>query len=422
MTQPVAEGERIASLDVLRGFALLGILLLNILGFGLLSNAIFFPDPETSSGLDTGVWGGIELAAEGAMRALFSMLFGAGVLLLATGPRAKSAAVFFKRHFWLLMFGVLDMFVLLWLGDILIVYALAGMLLFFVRNASARRLLIGAAVLMVLMSSCNGVMGFGLNMSRQAAEQVTNSPTPQELPTEVRQSAEGWQEFAGDYYMDEAARAEELQARSGSYLSAFAWNYEQSVESLLFVLPTILIWDALLMMLLGMALYKMGVMQGERSRSFYWRLMLGGFAVGLSLNAYEVAQAFRTNFDLLASFPYFKFTYHLGRCGMALGYVGALVLLVQSGALQSLLTRLSAVGRMALTNYLMHSVIGLFVFTGAGLGLVGELTRFQLYGVVLAIWVFQLWFSPWWLARYHFGPLEWVWRWLTYGSAPPLAR
>ena len=150
--------------------------------------------------------------------------------------------------------------------------------------------------------------------------------------------------------------------------------------------------------------------------------MLGGFAVGLSLNAYEVAQAFRTNFDLLASFPYFKFTYHLGRCGMALGYVGALVLLVQSGALQSLLTRLSAVGRMALTNYLMHSVIGLFVFTGAGLGLVGELTRFQLYGVVLAIWVFQLWFSPWWLARYHFGPLEWVWRWLTYGSAPPLAR
>ena len=111
-----------------------------------------------------------------------------------------------------------------------------------------------------------------------------------------------------------------------------------------------------------------------------------------------------------------------GRLGMALGYLGLLLYLSQLGIWSALRQRLANVGRMALTNYLTHSLVGLFLFTGAGLALVGEMSRAQVYVVVLLVWLFQLWFSSFWLTRFHFGPLEWLWRALTYGRRPPLLR
>ena len=115
-------------------------------------------------------------------------------------------------------------------------------------------------------------------------------------------------------------------------------------------------------------------------------------------------------------------TYHLGRLRMAAGYLGLVVLLTKFDVLKKLKSALAAVGRMALTNYLMHSLIALFIFTGAGLALVGQLGRAQLYLIVLAIFVFQLVLSPWWLRHYLFGPVEWLWRTLTYGKRPPMKR
>ena len=111
-------------------------------------------------------------------------------------------------------------------------------------------------------------------------------------------------------------------------------------------------------------------------------------------------------------------TYQLGRLGMGLGYLSVVMLVCQSEMLPRLRRALAAVGRMALTNYLMHSFICMVVFTGAGLGLVGQLERWELYPVVVAIWLFQLWLSPRWLARYRYGPVEWLWRTLTYGRMP----
>ena len=138
--------------------------------------------------------------------------------------------------------------------------------------------------------------------------------------------------------------------------------------------------------------------------------------VGLTINSFEVFRAVSSNMALLSTFGHMQFTYHFGRLGMAFGYIGLIILLLKAGVLGWLRMRLGAVGRMALTNYLMHSFICLFVFTGAGWGLVDGLSRAQLYFVVFAIWVFQLWFSPWWLSRYRFGPVEWLWRALTYSE------
>ena len=122
------EGDRIESLDVLRGFALLGILLLNILGFGLVSAA--FLDPgiyiEPYEGIDFLVWALIELTSEGTMRTLFSILFGAGVVLFVSGSQTKSGWLHYRRTFWLLLFGLIDLYLLLWYGDILVTYAIGA--------------------------------------------------------------------------------------------------------------------------------------------------------------------------------------------------------------------------------------------------------------------------------------------------------
>ncbi len=417
---PVAVQDRIESLDVLRGFALLGILLLNVIGFGMLSTAYNNPGSGMPGAWDVFVWGGVDVFAEGAMRCLFSILFGAGVVLFTAGASGKGGWLHYKRTFWLLVFGLFDAYILLWNGDILINYALAGAVLFLARNARPGRLLAMAVTLIVLMSLMYAGTQFGLGMARDAAAQVAAAEDPASLPAEVQEGARTWAEFEADFELDAAGVAEELAARRGSYLSAFAWNREVVNETLLFVLPLILFWDALAMMLLGMALYKYGVLQGERSSAFYWRLMLVGFVVGIATNGYEVQRAVASDFSFLESFAFAQWTYHIGRLGMALGYLGLILLVVHKGLSSQLRHRLACVGRMALTNYLMHSLICLFVFTGAGLALVGELSRAQLYLVVGGIWILQLALSPWWLARYRFGPVEWLWRGLTYGRWPRL--
>ena len=419
---PVADKDRIESLDVLRGFALLGILLMNIIGFGLHSTAYNNPGSWMPGGADVFVWAGIDIFAEGAMRCLFSILFGAGVVLFTTGAAGKSASLHYKRNFWLLLIGLFDAYVLLWNGDILVNYALAGVLLYLVRNAAPGRLMTMAVVLIVLMSLMYAGTQFGMGMAREAATVVAEAEDPEALSESVRQGAAQWESFASDFELSDEALAAEYAARRGSYLSAFQWNVGATNNMLLFVLPVILFWDALAMMLLGMALYKYGVLQGERSTGFYWRLVAGGFAVGLVTNGFEVYRAISHDFSMLESFAYAQPTYHVGRLGMAMGYLGVILLLVHKGAWTGLRRRLAAVGRMALTNYLMHSFICMLVFTGAGLALLGELTRAELYIVVLAIWILQLIASPWWLARYKFGPLEWLWRGLTYGRWPALSR
>ena len=420
---PVSESDRIQSLDVIRGFALLGILLLNILGFGLASNGYFNPLVGSPQGLgfnfNLAVWASVDVLFEGAMRCLFSMLFGAGVVLFTTGLSAKAGVVHYKRQLWLFVFGLIDAFVLLWTGDILTVYAMGGALLYLARNVSPRRLLIAACLMLALLSLYAGVMGMSMGFARGYAHTMAAGES---ITAEEAQYAAAWQDFEADFLGEPAAIHEELTARRQSYSTAFIWTQSTLIEYFSFVVPAILFWDALVMMLFGMALFKYGVLDASRSLAFYGRLTVGGFAAGLSINGFEVARAFTTDFDLLAMFPYFQVTYHLGRLGMALGYTGLVMLICKSALLPGLRARLAAVGRMALTNYLMHSLICLFIFTGAGMSLVNELQRATLYLIVVAIWLVQLWLSPQWLQRYRYGPVEWLWRWLSYGTRPPFTR
>ena len=402
MFTPVNTAERIQSLDVLRGVALLGILLLNILGFGLHSAGYFYPligigETDFSRLLNLSVWSAVSVMFEGAMRALFSMLFGAGVLLFLSDGRKPS--LHFKRNFWLLIFGIFNAYILLWNGDILITYAIAGMILFSLRNWSPRNLLIAAGVLILFLS----LLFWGQTYMLEEAR-ISGDPA--------------FEEFVEDSVPGPDAYQQELELRRSGYAGAFEFNFEVKMVKTFFVLPVVLIWDALAMMLIGMALFKTNVLDASRSKRFYQLLTLSGFALGLVVNLWELRRAIVADFSMMESVAIMSWTYHFGRLGMAVGYLGLVMLLCKSGLWAALQRRLAAVGRMALTNYLSHSLICLFLFTGAGLGLVGVFERWELYFVVFAIWAFQLWFSPWWLARHRFGPVEWLWRTLTYGKRP----
>ena len=417
--------DRIESLDVLRGFALLGILLVNIVAFGLVSSAFLDPGIYLTpiGGIDYIVWAFIELSSEGAMRTLFSMLFGAGVVLFVTGSTAKSGWLHYRRNFWLLVFGLINAYIFLWPGDILVTYALSGFVLWFVRNWKARSLLILATFLILIGSLQNFAMKSTLEIARDAAEEMKISISKgEEFSEETAEWAEGWIDYEEDNQAEIDNIPNEVKKRTSSYSSAYEYNLEKANEMIYFVLPFFLFLDALMMMLIGMALFKLGVLDGGRDIKFYIRMMCIGFLTGISINAYEVLLITNSNMDIIETNPYFRFTYHFGRLFMGLGYLGLIILLIKIEKLESLRFRLACVGRMALTNYLMHSVIALFIFSGAGLGLLGKFSWSQLYLFVLLIWVLQLYISPLWLKYFYFGPVEWLWRLLTYLKIPKMVK
>ena len=417
--------DRIESLDVLRGFALLGILLVNIVAFGLVSSAFLDPGIYLTpiGGIDYIIWAFIELSSEGAMRTLFSILFGAGVVLFVTGSTAKSGWLHYRRNFWLLVFGLINAYIFLWPGDILVTYALSGFVLWFIRNWKARSLLILATFLILIGSLQNFAMKSTLEIARDAAEEMKISISKgEEFSEETAEWAQGWIDYEEDNQAEIDNIPNEVKKRTSSYASAYEYNLEKANEMIYFVLPFFLFLDALMMMVIGMALFKLGVLDGGRDIKFYIRMMCIGFLTGISINAYEVLLITNSNMDIIETNPYFRFTYHFGRLFMGLGYLGLVILLIKIEKLESLRFRLACVGRMALTNYLMHSVIALFIFSGAGLGLLGKFSWSQLYLFVLLIWVLQLYLSPLWLKYFYFGPIEWLWRLLTYLKIPKMMK
>ena len=423
--QATKEINRIESLDVLRGFALLGILLLNILVFGIGSATFLYPGIYISpvGGIDSIVWAFIELTSEGAMRTLFSILFGAGILLFIAGPTAKSGWLHYRRNFWLLVFGLIDLYILLWPGDILVTYAISGFILWFIRNWKVRSLLILATFLITIGSLQNFALKSSLEIARDAAEAMQISLNKgEEVSEETAAWAQGWIEFENSYQIEKDNIQNEIKNKTSSYSTAFNHNIAEANEVIFFTMPFFSLLDALMMMVVGMALFKLGILDGGREVRFYIKMMCISFLIGICINAYEVWLMINSSMSIIETNPYLRFTYHFGRLFMGLGYLGLIILFIKIRKLESLRFRLACVGRMALTNYLMHSLIALFIFSGAGLGLLGKFSWSQVYLVVPLIWALQLFISPLWLKYFYFGPIEWLWRLLTYVEIPKMVR
>ena len=416
---PAAPRERIEAIDAIRGFALLGIMLMNIVAFGLPIAALYDPTVDgATAGIDFGVFFTMELLFEGAMRTLFCMLFGAGIVMLTAS--GKRASLYYRRQLILLGLGLINAFLLLWFGDILTVYACAGMILFLARDWRPVRLFTAAGCVFAYLAICYAGLFTLLSFMPGYAETVQARLDAGQAITVVEQELlEGWREAetsfspTGDVLEQEALKFE------GSYPEAFAANAMELGGIYTFGLPFFLIWDAIACMLLGMALYRSGFLTGQRSQRCYLVTAAVGFGAGLAVNGFELAMKIGSGYALQWSVGP-VFTYDLGRVAMGLGFVSLIMLANARGYFARLRRALAAVGRMALTNYILQSVFGFVLFREFGFGLWNELDRHELYYIVLGEWAVMIAFSVWWLGRYRFGPLEWLWRSLTYGRRQPM--
>lgn len=426
--KPTEVSDRIVSIDILRGIAVFGILLMNIAGMGLPSPS--YGDPTIaggSEGWNLNVWIMNNLFFEGTMRAIFSMLFGAGFILLTTRIEAKgggavTADVYYRRTIWLLIFGIIHGYLLLWVGDILYAYGLMGMFLYPFRNVTPYKLFLAGVVLILIGSTLDINDYFSTKKNFEKAQIAQAAMDNGEEPEkEYKEALEKWEATQKEAKPSQEVIDERVESRHKDYVSIvkslipvnrkfqskFAYRYD--------------VWDILSMMLIGIALFRYGVFKAEKSYRFYWMMVLIGYPIGIGFNIYETKLIISNDFSIM-SFYKAGMTYNVGRFFTAMGHVGLVMIFCKADILNWLARRLAAVGKMALTNYIMHTVITGIIFLGFGFSMFGKLERYQLYFVVIGIWVLQLITSPLWLKYYKMGPLEWLWRWLIYKQQPDLAK
>ncbi len=402
---PVEAGGRIASLDVLRGFALLGILVMNIQLFSMPAAAYQNPTAFGDlTGINLGVWTFAHVFFSQKFLSLFSMLFGAGVCLFADRIEARGgrpAGWHYRRMGWLLAFGLAHAY-LLWAGDILVTYAICGCLVYLLRRRRPRTLLVAGLASLTVTSLFLVAGGTALTLPEVPDEAISEvergwKPDAPQLEAEIAAYRGGWSE-------QQPVRAEEA---LGIHLG---------------LLPFFAIWFCGGLMCIGMALYKWGVLSAAKDDRFYRRLAAIGLLTGLPLAAFGMWWNFAGGWAWQRSMFFGTLFNSWGCIPVALGYLGLVMLAVRRGFLPGLQARLAAVGRMAFTNYLLQTVLCTTIFYGHGLGLFGSAERYQQLLIVFAVWALQLWLSPIWVRRYSYGPLEWLWRTLTYGRLPRITR
>lgn len=400
--RPTKRAERIVAIDVLRGFALLGILLMNVQGFSMIQAAYQNPTAYGDlTGWNRAIWIFSHIFADQKFMTIFSLLFGAGIILFTDRLEAKGrkpASIHYRRTFWLFLIGLAHAY-LLWVGDILVTYALCSFIVYLLRKRSPRTLFIlgclAAAVPILIYLFFQLSLPFWANETSPA--EVGWLPTPAQISAEVAHYQGGW-------------------------LEQMVYRIPSSFFFQTFVFFIYVGWRAGGLMLIGMACYKWGVVTAKRSQAFYWGMVMVGLMVGLPPIIYGVDYNFGAGWAFEVSmFGGYLFNY-CGSFFVSMAYIGLIMLVSQRPKLRVITHPLSAVGQMALTNYLMQTLICTFIFYGHGLGLFGQVARTSQLLLVLTIWVFQLIISPIWLRYFRFGPFEWLWRVLTYWQVQPIRR
>lgn len=423
---PVIGTERIDAIDKLRGIAVAGILVMNIYGFAM--PFIAYGNPLAYGGTEwhnMATWHFTHVFFDQKFLPIFSMLFGAGLVMMTGRAEArgtKFGGIWYRRNFWLLLFGIAHAW-LLWMGDILYHYALIGFLLYPLRNRSPRALIIIACAVFpiaLLLGAAGGVYMQKLQVSAAEIQQLQEDGT--ELTEEQTTTLEEWNEMSKMLGPPEEIVTEDLAAYRGSYPEIFEFRKPTAAQMETSAALFFIIWRAGGIMLLGMALMKLGVLSGERSMAFYRKLMVAGYLIGLPLVLFSAYDLGAHSWDGMYAFQEGVRANYVGSVFVSLGHISVFLMIIKSGALANLMERFAAAGRMALTNYLMHSVILTTVFYGYGFGLYGTIPRFWQMGFVIAVVSFQLWYSPIWLKNHRFGPVEWLWRSLTYWKLQPLKR
>lgn len=373
----------------------MGVLAMNMQAFAMPFCAYMNPRAfRDDDPLNFALWCVSHVVADQKFITIFSMLFGAGIVLMTSRAEqrtGRSIWLHYRRMFWLAVFGAIHG-IFIWYGDILLTYALCGCLVFWFRRRSVPFLLISACLLILIPALF--MFGFENFYDQMGAE-------------EKREMMAMWSP-------DSDQLAEQLADYRAGFIEQVPKRFKAWAEMFGFIF--IFIWRILGVMLIGMALFKTRVLSAMRSQAFYTALLVTGFAVGLPLAAYGIYYNEAHGWTMKQSFGTGSLFNYFGSLFTALGWIGLIMLYCRKENASGLRNRFAAVGRMAFTNYIMHSIICTLVFYGHGLGFYGEAGRIAQTLLIVAIAVFQLWYSPIWLKRFRFGPLEWLWRTLAYGK------
>ena len=429
---PVAEAERIEIVDIVRGVAVLGILLMNIPFFALPER---FTEPWRADPGNTNFWVYAinTILFEGKMRALFSAIFGAGIVLFTVGKEKSgrsATGIFYRRMVWLTLFGLAHAHLLLWLGDILYFYGLIGMLAFLLRRVAPRWLALGVPIVAIVGFVANAFFYQNIRSKRLAWRDATTAQQAGRQLTPAQDSAlVAWRAVETEFLPNTTEIAQHTALMKGSYGQVASFVRKKAADGE-FKYLAFSIWDMLALMLLGIALYRWGFLTLQWSNRAYTQTALVGYAVGLTAVTVSFVYGVVVTPTVEAAMavmerepiPWTGALYDVQRIALMMAHVSVIMLAYRAGWLRWLFSRLRAVGQMAFTNYIVQTIICSLVFFGYGLNQFAEWQYYQLYYLVAAIWVLQLIVSPLWLRSFQFGPLEWLWRTLTYGARQPFLR
>lgn len=428
--RPVDKAERISTIDMIRGVALFGILLMNIPGFGFHWFGWDALRRGPQSGADYYTMEVIAVFFEGTMRGLFSMLFGAGMLLFTINKKdslngPSVGELYYRRLLILVGFGVINAFVFLWIGDILFFYGLCGMVLYPFRKLAAKWLIvIGICFLAVAVWKSQIWYGDTREQRAKYKEAKAAEKAGKKLTDEQTAAIASWTERE-NWKPDPQDRDRDVREVRSNYASVFSHYLRQNAENEIWGTYHWAIWDCLGMMFLGMALFKLGYFSNTPSTSTYLMGLLVGYGVGIPVGyaifSKEMIESVRNYGAFVDNYRVsFNSLYDLKRVCLSVGHASLIMLVYRSRVVPWLMKGLANVGQMAFTNYLMQSLICTFIFHGYGLGYYNKLAFHQLYFVVFGVWVFQFIFSAIWLRYFRFGPFEWLWRSMTYWKKQPM--
>jgi uncharacterized protein len=430
---PVKRAERISSVDVLRGFALLGILVVNVDSFAGPEGVHDIPLASAFVGPHAH-WNLIALFLkwifiEGKMRALFSMLFGAGVILLTSraekrGAGAQIADIYLRRNMWLLALGLLHG-VFLWGGDILFLYAFCA--LFFLypcRHLKARTLFLAGSIALLAgytYSLLNHYKAFDdFSLSRSMAGVEADQRAGKQLTPAQQKIQKAWKARVADNTDDPQETQQEIDESRKGYLADLTEHGLNYVNHQARVIAAGGFIEVLGCMLIGMALFKSGFLSAELSYGFYLATAAAGFLISVPLYIVGLWKAYASGFFFLTINQWIWAPYTLAEEAGALAIAATLLILIKSGKLRPMLRPFAAVGQTALTNYLLTSLLCQILFRWSPWHLFGKLEYYQYNLVVLGVWSVNLTLSPLWLWAFQFGPVEWLWRSLTYWKLQPM--
>lgn len=405
---------RYFSMDVLRGFAVMGILLMNIIGFSMPMAA--YANPMSwggHTGADFTAWALASILIDGKMRGIFSLLFGASMLLVIERAEASGqneAKVHYRRMAWLFVFGLLH-FWLIWAGDILALYALCGTVAFALRDMRPRTLLWVGASLIAFNMLLWGMTALEFHEARFSAQAVGATADARAVYSEI---------IAAIGAPGDPSILQDVALHRGSYGEIVAARFGEGTGGLigqLFAYGS----ETLGLMAWGMALFKSGVLVGGWMRHRCVQLALVSYAIGLPLSAVLVWAGASSGFDVLTMNDIYYVWSVPPRMAVMFGHLMLLLAILQTLPSQRL-ARVAAAGRMAFSNYILTSILMTLFFYGYGAGYYGTLSRWQVYLLVPFVWaVILIWSKPW-LNRFNYGPLEWLWRSLARWERQPFSK